>query len=169
MCIYTHFESMADELLCFAPELCAFAAPLGCVVGMRVHACCRQSFVGSSNFDRGPCHDPPCPMAPRLSIRYKGPVIWQERNPKYPGSAARARYDRYKSSSTFADAIAAGMHTRDIAWDVKHEYVKSNRPLFESELASPGSMFRGDQPWDLLQGEDGRQPLASSDGGSSPH
>ena len=65
-------------------------------------------------------------MAPRLVLRYKGPVIWQQHNEGSVGTVARARYERYKSSRTFADAIAAGMRSHDRWDDVRRGYVKAD-------------------------------------------
>jgi hypothetical protein len=66
------------------------------------------------------------PMAPRLMLRYKGPVIWQQLNERIAGTASHARYERYKSSRTFADALAAGMRNHDRSVDVHRGYVKAD-------------------------------------------
>ncbi len=104
-------------------------------------------------------HHPPCPMV----RQYKGPVSWQQLNPKCIQSATGARYERYKRSTTFADARAAGMSKMDRYIDVRQGYVKKGRQLFDGEL---DSTVRGASASviALSQGEG-----ASSDGGSSPH
>jgi hypothetical protein len=102
-------------------------------------------------------------------VGYQGRVRWQHTNPKTRlrdgqyESAARVRYDRYKRSNTFEDAIAAGMTTQDRCNDVHLGYVKKVRQLFDCEL---DSTVRGASVpvIDLSQGEG-----ASSDRGSSPH
>jgi hypothetical protein len=66
------------------------------------------------------------PMAPRLVRRYKGPVIWQQLNKRFVGTPAHARYERYKSSRTMADAYAAGMQNGDRTVDVRRGYVKAD-------------------------------------------
>jgi hypothetical protein len=95
--------------------------------------------------------------------QYKGPVRWQHLNPKRINSAAGVRYERYKRSTTFEEARAAGMWKGDRYTDVRQGYVKKGRQLFDGEL---DSTVRGASASviALSQGED-----ASSDGGSSPH
>jgi hypothetical protein len=86
-------------------------------------------------------HHPPCPMAPRLVLpTYKGQVSWQQLNPKTIQSATGARYERYKRSTAFAGARAAGMTKRDRYVDVREGYVKKGRQLLDGEL---GSIVRG--------------------------
>jgi hypothetical protein len=155
---------------------------LGCVVGVRVHVYCLPSLVGRGRLKdqarlspvfcsrlllgisiAGLYHHPPCPMAPSLMRQYKGPVSWQQLNPKCIQSATGARYERYKRSTTFADARAAGMSKMDRYIDVRQGYVKMGRQLFDGEL---DCTVRGASApvIALWQGEG-----ASSDGGSSPH
>jgi hypothetical protein len=95
--------------------------------------------------------------------QYKGPVSWQQLNPKCIQSATGARYERYKRSTTFADARAAGMSKMDRYVDVHQGYVKKGRQFFDGEL---DSTVRGASASviALWQGEG-----ASSDGGPSPH
>jgi hypothetical protein len=103
-------------------------------------------------------------MAPRLGFpTYKGPVSWQQLNPKCIQSATGARYERYKRSTTFAGARAAGMSKMDRYVDVHQGYVKKGRQFSDGEL---DSTVRGASApvIALWQGEG-----ASSDGGSSPH
>ena len=66
------------------------------------------------------------PMAPRLLRSYKGPVLWQQLNERLVGTASHARYERYKSSRTIADAYAAGMWNQDRGDDVRRGYVKAD-------------------------------------------
>jgi hypothetical protein len=95
--------------------------------------------------------------------QYKGPVRWQQLNPKRIDSAAGARYERYKRSTTFEEARAAGMRKMDRYIDVRQGYVKKGRQFFDGGL---DSTVRGASASviALSQGEG-----ASSDGGSSPH
>jgi hypothetical protein len=102
-------------------------------------------------------------MPARLLRSYKGPVLWQQLNGRMVGSASHARYERYKSSRTIADAYAAGMQTGGLYIDIRRGYVKMGMQLFDGEL---DSTVRGASApvIALWQGEG-----ASSDGGSSPH
>jgi hypothetical protein len=154
----------------------------GCVVGVRVHVCCLPSLVGRGRLKdqarlspvfcsrlllgisiAGLYHHPPCPMAPNLVRQYRGPVRWQQLNPKNIQSATGARYESYKRSTTFADARAAGMSKMDRYMDVRQGYVTMGRQLFDGEF---DSTVRGASTpvIALSQGEG-----ASSDGGSSTH
>ena len=132
---------------------------MGCAAGVRLHACCLPSLVGRGRLKdparlspvfcsrlllgisiAGLYHHPPCPMATRLVRPYKGSVSWQQLNPKRMGSAAGARYERYKRSTAFAGARAAGMTKRDRYVDVREGYVEKGRQLLDGEL---GSIVRG--------------------------
>ena len=90
-------------------------------------------------------------------------MIWKRPNERIVGTPSHARYERYKSSRTIADALAAGMSNKDRCVDARGGYVKKGRQLFDGEL---DSTVRGASvPMiDLSQGEG-----ASSDRGSSPH
>ena len=76
------------------------------------------------------------PFAPRLLFRYRRPVVWQQLNPKTIQSATGARYERYKRSTAFAGARAAGMTKSDRYVDVREGYVKKGRQLLDGELDS---------------------------------
>ena len=79
------------------------------------------------------------------------------------GSAAGARYERYKKSITFEEARAAGMWKSDRYVDVRQGYVKKGSQLFDGEL---DSIVRGASASVIAMSQcEG----ASSDGGSSPH
>ena len=66
------------------------------------------------------------PMAQRLPRSYKGPVIWQQLCARRVGTASHARYERYKSSRTMADAYTAGMWYTDRFHDVRHGFVRAD-------------------------------------------
>jgi hypothetical protein len=102
-------------------------------------------------------------MAPRVVFHYKGPVIWQQLNPKNLHSATGARYERYKRSDTFADARAAGMSKMDRYIDVREGCVKKGRQLFDGEVHSTVRAASA-RVIAVSQGEGD-----SSDGGSSTH
>jgi hypothetical protein len=128
-------------------------------------------------------------MAPRgLSHHSTGTVIWQQLNPKKIKSAAHDRYERYKMSRTFPDAAAAGMTKQDRFYDVQRGYVKAGKecasesdgscimrrptmgPVAPTQIAcASGTAARRQCARDRTVTGRGRQPLASSDGGSSPH
>ena len=80
---------------------------------------------------------------------YKGPVVWQQLNEwSVERTDARARYERYKSCRTFAEASAAGMRRNDRIQDVRRGYVKAD-VFFDSGLDTSCSALRGDQQWGL--------------------
>ncbi len=118
-------------------------------------------------------------------------MIWQQLNPQKIKSAAHDRYERYKMSRTFPDAAAAGMTKQDRFYDVQRGYVTVGQAC-ASESGGSCLMRRpamGPVPPTKIAGASGkaiacarrqcardrtvtgrgRQPLASSDGGSSPH
>jgi hypothetical protein len=188
MNLYAHIYIYVYEVsvVCWGPLLgMLFGCVVGvrcCVVGVRVLACCLPPLVGRGRLKdqarlplvfcsrlllgisiAGLYHHPPCPMATRLVRPYKGSVSWQQLNPRRMGSAAGARYERYKRSITFEDARAAGMWKGDRYTDVRQGYVKKGSQLFDGEL---DCIVRGASASVIAmsQGEG-----ASSDGGSSPH
>ncbi len=50
-------------------------------------------------------------------------VTWQQRNPRRSETASHARYERYKTSKTVADARAAGMRGIDLQPDMANGFV----------------------------------------------
>ena len=131
-------------------------------------------------------------MAPPLLTRYYNrTVIWQQLNPKRKNSAAHDRYERYKMSMPFQDAVAAVMRKSDRFYDVQHGYVKAGKscasesdgscimrrpaigPVPPTKIACASgtaiACARRQCARDRTVTGRGRQPLASSDGDSSPH
>ena len=45
-------------------------------------------------------------------------------NPKRKGSESAARFAKYKTGMTYAQAIEKGLTRADISWDLKHGYIK---------------------------------------------
>jgi hypothetical protein len=46
-----------------------------------------------------------------------------ENNPKRPSSVSHARFAQYKNGMTIGDALAAGVLSADISWDVSHKFI----------------------------------------------
>ncbi len=51
-------------------------------------------------------------------------IVWQEENPKLPGSASHARYEQYKHASTYQSAIRDGALHADIRHDLQRGYLQ---------------------------------------------
>jgi hypothetical protein len=60
--------------------------------------------------------------APKFDLDAKIKVMVDE-NPKRKGTASYKRFEKYENGMKVADAIAKGVKTADIHWDVKHNYI----------------------------------------------
>lgn len=50
-------------------------------------------------------------------------TIIAKENPKRPGTDSYKRFAKYKKGMTVAEALAAGVTSGDLNWDVKHSYI----------------------------------------------
>lgn len=63
-------------------------------------------------------------------------------NPKRPGSAAHARFAKYKNGATVAQLVKAGVTIADIKWDLAHKFVQLNgtgKPSAPVTVAKPAN------------------------------
>ena len=51
-------------------------------------------------------------------------TLLASKNPKRPGTAAHARFAKYRNGATVAACIKAGILVADLKWDLAHGFIK---------------------------------------------
>ena len=97
---------------------------------------------GSFPSDDIPSGPPPDLAEPTMALAVKNGwrIVFQQANPKTPGTECWSRYESYKRCTTTETALACGCRRTDLTWDWKHGFVEVFDSALPLDREAPGML-----------------------------